>query len=71
MLTFMPFKIWCLENGKERKDVVRDTGINKTTVDQIFREEFPFKTTVIERICKAYGLRVEQVIQIKLPLSVE
>lgn len=65
MLSFEPFKVWCLINKVERKDVSRDTGINLTTVHQIFRDEFPFRTTVIEKICKTYNLEVEQVIKYK------
>lgn len=64
MLTYKPFRIWCMANypKKNRSDIARETGLSRPTVDKIWNDE-PVMTYVIEQICKTYDLRVEQVCQ--------
>lgn len=65
MLTFLPFRMWCLKNGKKRDDVAKDAALSLNTVNDIYNDKFPFKTNTIEALCRAYQLRIEEVIEYK------
>ncbi|WP_374049711.1 helix-turn-helix domain-containing protein [Paenibacillus larvae] len=39
-----------------------DCGFAPQTVAKVWGDRFPMRTDVIEKICKTYGLRIEQVL---------
>lgn len=63
MLTFEQFRIWCLKNNKERKHVAVEADISLPTVHNIFNDKLPVRTDTIEKLCKTYKLRIEEVME--------
>lgn len=63
MLTFEPFRIWCVKKRKNRTDLNKECGFAPATVAKIWHDRFPVRSDVIEKICRTYGLRIEEVIE--------
>ena len=65
MMTFEPFRIFCLKNRKGRKDVIAETGLGSTTVHRIFNDSHPVLTDTLETLCKTYNLKIDEVIEFR------
>lgn len=64
MISFKPFKRYMLENDLGLDDLKRDLGFSNDTITRI-NSGRDVKLSTIERICKKYKLKIEEVVQIK------
>jgi len=64
MISFEPFRIYCVKNNKKQKDVRDETGLAHATVNKLFNDK-PIKVEVVEKLCEHYDLKVEEVIEYK------
>lgn len=71
MLTFEPFRIWFIKHHptQSKEDFRRETGFAPTTASKVWRDRLPVSTDTIERLCKTYNLRVDQVIEYRPDLA--
>ncbi|PZM63726.1 helix-turn-helix domain-containing protein [Paenibacillus dendritiformis] len=65
MLTFEPLRKWFTSKDKNRTEMYKTCGFAPTTVAKIWDDRFPVRSDVIEKICRTYNLRIEQVIEYK------
>ncbi|BFH18247.1 hypothetical protein J6TS7_20670 [Paenibacillus dendritiformis] len=63
MLTFEPFRIWLVKSKKSNTEVLNDCGFSPTTVAKIMKDRFPVRSDVIEKLCRVYHLRIDEVIE--------
>lgn len=63
MLTFEPFRVWYTTQRKPRTDIRTDCGFAPSTVAKIWNDRMPFRSDVLDTLCRVYELRVEQVIE--------
>jgi len=63
MLTFEPFRIWFMRSGKSKMAMQAECGLQPTTAAKVWNDRFPVRSDVIEKICRTYNLRIEQVIE--------
>jgi DNA-binding Xre family transcriptional regulator len=66
-LTFEPFRIFFVKNKKDKMELIEKVGLSPKTAAKIWKDRFPVRSDVIERLCEAYDLEVEQVIRRKKP----
>lgn len=65
MLSFEPFRIWCVKQKKGKMEVLEELGISTATAAKIWKDIMPIRSDTIEVLCRTYGLRVEEVIEYK------
>lgn len=63
MLTFEPFRIWMAKAKKTANQVAKECGLSQYVATKIRNDIFPVRTDIIEKLCRKYGLRVEDVIE--------
>lgn len=64
MITFKPFKKYMLENDLSPDDIKHDLGFSNDTITRISKGR-DVKLSTVEKICKKYHLKIEDVVQIK------
>lgn len=70
MLTFEPFREWCVKQKKKRTDLIRECGFSPTTVAKIFGDKFPIRSDVLETLCRVYRRKIHQIIEYREDLHV-
>lgn len=67
MLTFEPFRVWFIKHHptNSKEDFRTETGFAPNTAAKVWKDRFPVRSDVIERICETYDLRIEQVIEFR------
>jgi hypothetical protein len=65
MLTFEPFRVWFIKNHptRDKMDFIKETGFAPRTASKVWKDRFPVRSDVIDRICETYGLHVHEVIE--------
>lgn len=69
MITFQPLRDWFDDKRWNRYFMCDDVGLSPTTVNKIWGDKGPVKTDVIDRICTAYDLSIEQVIRFEMDID--
>jgi hypothetical protein len=64
-LTFEPFRVWFVKHHRtgRKMDFQHDTGLAPRTAAKVWNDRLPVSSDVVDRICSAYNLRVDQVIE--------
>lgn len=66
MWTYEPFRLFYVRTYSDlnKSQIARETGLSRHTITKIL-EDRHVKTDTLERLCRTYGLRIEQVCQYK------
>lgn len=64
MISYNPLLHWMLENKVKKGVLVDELGLSWSTVNKLNNGE-NLELQIIERICKHFGLRIEQVVEIR------
>lgn len=62
-LTFEPFRIFFVKQKKDKMELVEKVGLSPRTASKIWKDRFPVRSDVIDRLCEYYDLEVEEVIR--------
>lgn len=65
MLTFEPFRIWFIKNHptNSKVDFRNETGLANSSAAKVWKDRFPVRSDLIDRICETYNLDIQQVVQ--------
>lgn len=64
MISYKPLLHWMLENNIKKGVLVEDLGLSWSTINKL-KNGGNLELQIIERICKHFDLRIEQVVEIK------
>lgn len=64
MISYKPFKRYMLDNDLGAEDLKNDLGFSNDTITRINNDR-DMRLSTIEKICKIYKLKIEDVVYIK------